>query len=114
MALAEGYPNEVLCNPAFNLLLIEDPGIIAKMSGPAQLAILRQKNCPDHIRSNFRIGDLSISAYYNRDKLDCEFDYDDSSGARIKLQERCSGSVLNLLTLKPALLPYLLEALQDE
>lgn len=113
IALAEGYPNEVLCNPAFDLLLIEDPGIIAKMSGPAQLAILTAENCPESVRSLFSLGDLKIFAHLHSNGMRSTYDYD-FDGAIVRTQADWYGSDECHFVLDPVLLPYFAEVLREE
>lgn len=113
LALAEDYPKEVLSNPVFDLLLVEDPGFLAQMSGAAQLAILREENCPDYVRSLFSLGDLTIVADEHSNGMRCTYDYD-FDGAMVRVQAEWTGSDECSFILEPALLPYFADILQDE
>jgi hypothetical protein len=113
LALAEDYPKEVLSNPVFDLLLVEDPDFLARMSGAAQLAILREGNCPDYVRSLFSLGALTIVADEHSNGVRETYDYD-FDGAMVRVQAEWTGSDECSFILEPALLPYFADILQDE
>lgn len=49
LALAPAFPSEFLLNPAFDLLLLEDPQLLARLPVTAVKTILSQPDCPEVI-----------------------------------------------------------------
>ena len=113
LTLAEEYPNEVLRNPVFDLLLVEDPGFLARMSGAAQLAILKADACPEFVRSLFSLGELTVYAAENYQDESHFYDYE-FEDTRVRLKGTSEGCEWSYLALAPALLPYFMGTLQDE
>ena len=113
MTLAEDYPNEVLRNPVFDLLLVEDPGFLARMSGAAQLAILKADACPEFVRSLFEIGKLTVWAIEGYEGESHFYDYilDDMV---VRLKGVSGGCEWSEMILSRALVPHFLGTLQDE
>ena len=113
LTLAEEYPDEVLRNPVFDLLLVEDPGFLSRMSGAAQLALLRSDTCPEFVRSLFRIGDVTLCAAENYQDESHFYDYD-FDGRIVRLKGTSGGCDWRWLTLASPLLPYFIGTLEDE
>jgi hypothetical protein len=113
LILAEEYPDEVLRNPVFDLLLVEDPGFLSRMSGDAQLAILKSDACPEFVRSLFRIGDVTVYAAENYQDESHFYDYD-FDGRTVRLKGTSEGCEWQSLILQPPLLPYFIGTLDDE
>ncbi len=113
LTLAEDYPNEVLRNPVFDLLLVEDPGFLSRMSGAAQLAILKADGCPEFVRSLFAIGKITVWALEGYEGESHFYDYtlDDKV---VRLKGVAGGWEWSELILSPTLVPYFVGTLQDE
>lgn len=111
--LAEDYPDEVLRNSAFDLLLVEDPGFLTRMSGAAQLAILTSDACPEFVRSLFSLGKLTVWAAEGYEGESHFYDYklDDLV---IRLKGVSGGCEWSEMILSPSLIPYFLGSLQDD
>lgn len=113
LTLAEDYPDEVIRNPVFDLLLVEDPAFLCRMSGAAQLAILKAGACPEVVRSLFEIGKLTVWAAEGYEGESHFYDYtlDDMV---VRLKGVSGGCEWSELFLAPALVPYFIATLRDE
>jgi hypothetical protein len=49
MNLADDYPRAFLLNPAFDIIVLEDPGVLERLYEPTLAKILAQKECPQKI-----------------------------------------------------------------
>ncbi len=113
LTLAEEYPDEVLRNPVFDLLLVEDPGFLSRMSGAAQLAILKSDACPEFVRSLFSFGKLTVWAVEGYEGESHFYDYmlDDLV---VRIKGVSGGCEWSEMILSPSLIPHFLGTLQDE